>query len=200
MGEFIRYVSDDNFILDGSIKDNLTCYIQNRKKGEDKDDSELLTLEDTYEMFNLDFIDSLGDALDTPIGNASLSNKQLRLINIARAFIGSPEIVLLNQPFKFLSAHEKNKVSEVLEKLSKNVLILMIGDPYEIQTENTIYLKLDNYNIVPTEKKAAKYKSTFTWKKSKLPSKINKDDRMAVSNIKGAIFKKIERKDNKNES
>ena len=69
----------------------------------------------------------LGSELDPGISVESLSTGDCQMVVIARAMLGAPEILILDEPTSSLSQYEKEKLNKVIKRLkNKGVSIIYI--------------------------------------------------------------------------
>ena len=105
-------------------------------------DDDLVISKETLEKVVKDL--SLEDLIDMPVSN--LSNGQTRRARIAKALLGSPEVLLLDEPFMGLDPPTLLRLSPLLEGLAKEskprlVLSLRPQDPIPDWITHLIYLK-----------------------------------------------------------
>ncbi|GIO25319.1 multidrug ABC transporter permease [Oceanobacillus sp. J11TS1] len=118
----ISYVSQDTPIMEGSIKGNLLYGIK-REVSE-------IDIFDVLKRSNLDsFVSSLSKGLDTEVGERGirLSGGQKQRIAIARAIIGNPKILLLDEATAHLDGQSEALVQEALNELMKGKTTIIIA-------------------------------------------------------------------------
>lgn len=85
-----------------------------------------------------DTVNALADSLKlhamANLALSKLSAGQLRMVGIAQALLGSPPLVLLDEPTKGLDLHEKQRVFGLLRRVQHNSLIILSSHiPEEIE-------------------------------------------------------------------
>lgn len=117
----IAVVFQDNFLFDGTIRDNV-------KIGKpDATDEEIMTSLDM--AYLTDFIKSQKDGLDTRIGERGvmLSGGQKQRVAIARAFIKNAPIIILDEATSALDNKSEVVVQKAIENLMKNRTVFVIA-------------------------------------------------------------------------
>lgn len=123
----IWYLQQEPQIFDASIRDNLVYGID-REVGE----SEMIqALRDAAADF---VIDDLPDALQTIIGEnwLLLSGGERQRIAIAKLFLQSPRIIILDEPTAALDSLSEARVTEALHRLSRGRTLITIA--HRLQT------------------------------------------------------------------
>ena len=137
----IGYVSQETFIFNGSIKDNIT--FGNEYSMEEIEDASKLA--NTY-----DFIQEFPEKYETPVGDrgVKLSGGQKQRIAIARAMIRKPEILILDEATSSLDNVSEKIVQEAINEVSQKCTTLIIAHRLStIMNADIIYL-LDKGRIV----------------------------------------------------
>lgn len=120
----IGYVSQENAMMSGTIKENL-CY--------GLPDTEQPTEERLWEVLEMayakTFIEQLPSKLEEEIGErgAKLSGGQRQRINIARAFLRDPKILMMDEATASLDSQSEKIVSQALNKLMKGRTTFVIA-------------------------------------------------------------------------
>lgn len=120
----IAYVSQENAMLSGSIRDNLTYGLENASDLSDQ------RIWQALEMAYADnFVKNLPDQLATEIGERgmNLSGGQRQRINIARAFLRDPKLLMLDEATASLDSQSEGVVQEALEGLMHGRTTLVIA-------------------------------------------------------------------------
>ncbi len=137
----IGVVFQHNPMFDMSIKDNL---ILNR---EDIDED---LIWDVLKRTDLeDFVKSLPSKLDTQIGvrGLKLSGGQRQRLAIARAMLGKPDIILLDEATSSLDSVSEQQIGEALKELLKGKTSLTIAHRLTTILSSDRILYLDNGQI-----------------------------------------------------
>lgn len=211
ISSFVRYVPEESFLLDGSIRDNLNCHLNPLSNNLVRDNEKFISIEKASEYFGLNsIVRDYPEEYETRITDDSVLKSDVRLINISRAFVGNPKIVLIEFPFKNLSQDEIVKIINSFNELKKDILILIISNSEFFNSENAEILKLENSQIIPAFEEARNVKTASVEKIShyKTSSKFsddadtkNKDNennngagKSTFRKIKGAFFRKVKPK------
>tara|TARA_Y100001958_G_C21229155_1_gene554703 strand:- start:1285 stop:2457 length:1173 start_codon:yes stop_codon:yes gene_type:complete len=123
----IGYVSQSNFIIGDTIKNNILF-------GRDKitDDQINVALE-TVKL--KEFIDFLPNKLNTEIGTLGdrLSGGQRQKINIARALVKDPKIIILDEATNALDINSEENFLSVINNIKKDKIIIFIAHSKKIE-------------------------------------------------------------------
>ena len=130
----ISYGTQLPFLESASIKENITFGTQKKLR----DFENLLEILDFQEFYKQNKDHHIGD------GGLSLSGGQKQKINILRALVRKPDILVLDEPYAALDTKTKTKLSAYLLQYSKeNLLIIVSHEPVlgagiKINLENTV--------------------------------------------------------------
>ena len=141
----IGWVAQESYIFGVSIRENITM-------GRDFSDEEIKNI---CHLVNLDkFIESLPQRYETLLdATQKLSSGQKRRLGLARALIGKPKILLLDEPMENLDIYNEELIQNVLSNLKHQVTVLIIGHRLQtlLRADNLIYLEagkvVDNTKI-----------------------------------------------------
>ena len=117
----IAVVFQDNFLFDGTIRENILLGNEEAKEEE---------IQKAVQMACLDeFIKTLKDGLDTQIGERGvlLSGGQKQRIAIARAFLKNAPIVILDEATSALDNKSEAVVQQAIENLMQDRTVLIIA-------------------------------------------------------------------------
>ena len=117
----IGYVSQTNFIIGDTIKNNILF-------GRDEiNDDQIDVALDTVKL--KEFIDLLPNKLNTEVGTLGdrLSGGQRQKINIVRALVKDPKIIILDEATNALDANSEENFLKVINNIKKDKIIIFIA-------------------------------------------------------------------------
>lgn len=138
----IAFVSQNTFLFQGTIKENLVAGTPDR------------SMEDIVEAAQSaqihDFIASLPQGYDTPVGElgSSLSGGQRQRLSIARAFLKDAPILLLDEPTSALDSETELALRQSLDKLANGRTTIVIAHRLATVVGADQILVLENGRIV----------------------------------------------------
>ena len=119
----LGYVSQNIFLLDASLKENIAF-------GEKKEKINYEKLNMAIENSNLkDFVQNLADGIDTNIGErgSKISGGQIQRIAIARELYRNPSILFLDEATTGLDYETEKKIFESIKKLKNKMTIIIVS-------------------------------------------------------------------------
>lgn len=131
----IGWVAQEPYIFSASIYENITL---GRNFSKDK-------VQEICRLVNLDdFIKTLPLQYDTLLNSAvKLSSGQKRRLGLARALLGSPKLLLLDEPMENLDVYNEELIQQILKRLKGKVTVLIIGHRLQtlVNADKLIYLE-----------------------------------------------------------
>lgn len=123
LSNLIGYVPQQTFLIDGSIKENITFGIP-------ENEINWAQLDRAIKVAQLEkFIHELPKGLETPIGEngVKLSGGQRQRLGIARALYHDPEILIMDEATNALDSATENEFNESLLGLMREKTIIIIA-------------------------------------------------------------------------
>ncbi|MDU1591925.1 MAG: ABC transporter ATP-binding protein [Streptococcus anginosus] len=121
LSSLISYVSQDNFLFDLSVRENIRI---GRKDASDEEIEEIAKKSGCH-----DFIMSLSNGYDTVVGEGGghLSGGERQRISIARAMLKNAPIVILDEATSYIDPENEGIIQEALGNLVKGKTLLIIA-------------------------------------------------------------------------
>lgn len=130
----IGYVTQDPFMLNASILDNVTLY---------REISEEQVVSSLKKAHAFEFVSNLHEGINTIMGESGtmLSGGQRQRIALARALAGTPDILILDEATSALDNESERIVQEAIEELGKDITVIIIAHRLStIRKVDTIYV------------------------------------------------------------
>lgn len=133
----ISYVSQNNFLFNMSIKENLLIGNPNATENE---------MIEAIEIANVkEFIENLPNGLDTiaGIGGTKFSGGEMQRISIARAILKNAPIIVLDEATSFTDPENEEKIQEGINKLIEGKTVFVIAHRLStiIEADNIVVLE-----------------------------------------------------------
>lgn len=140
----IGWVAQEPYIFSAIISENITL----------GRDFNLKEIEHICQLVNLDeFIKSLLQGYDTEITSAmNLSSGQKRRLGLARALIGRPKLLLLDEPMENLDVYNEKLIQRILSDLKNKVTVIIIGHRLQTLKNADELIYLQQGKLVDSEK------------------------------------------------
>ena len=134
----IGYVAQDATLIDGSLRDNLIFGLEKHVEDED-----LLKILETVAM--REFVESLPNELNTLVGERGtlLSGGQRQRLNLARALVTNPEILVLDEATSALDVETESVITKSIESLKLNRTIIVIAHRLStvLNADNIVFMQ-----------------------------------------------------------
>lgn len=140
----IGWVTQEPYIFSATISENITL----------GRDFNLKEIEHICQLVNLDeFIKSLPQGYDTEMTSAmNLSSGQKRRLGLARALIGRPKLLLLDEPMENLDVYNEKLIQRILSDLKNKVTVIIIGHRLQTLKNADELIYLQQGKLVDSEK------------------------------------------------
>ncbi|TCS61348.1 ATP-binding cassette domain-containing protein [Varunaivibrio sulfuroxidans] len=120
LASWMGYVPQESVLFAGTIRDNVA------KRMPGASDEEIIKAATEAGVHH--FIIDMPDGYATEIGEAGarLSGGQRQRIAIARALVGDPPVILLDEPSSHLDRHAEQELRNTLKKISKDRTVIVV--------------------------------------------------------------------------
>lgn len=183
--DYIHYASETAFVMEGTIKENLTCLVS--KNSADNNFAGFMDYKEVSKLLGFDdIVKGLPNGYNTLIAPKTdlLSLEELKLLSIVRVFVGNPRVILLDQPFLGLRKKYKENIIKLLQSIAKDKIIIISTQEKELSKRLVLNIEDEKISTLTVE--------AFEDASKDLQNKIYGDD-MDPSETH-ALFRRIFRK------
>lgn len=141
----VALVSQDAHLIAASVHDNIAFFRPGIEREAVVSIAEAVGL---HELFS-----SMPNGYDTVIGPATLdlSGGQRQRLNIARALVGRPSLLVLDEPTSALDAESELWVHRAITEYAREALVVIISHRESIHALTTATVTLENGRLVASE-------------------------------------------------
>lgn len=143
---YIHYSGANYFVIEGTVKENLNCFLSSNE--EESSFAGFIDYKTVCKMFGLDeIISKLPNGYNTIIDSKTdlLSQEELKLLSIARVFVGNPKIMIFDHPFLGLRKVYKDKLLEALRSFATDKIIIIATVDRDV--DQSIVVNIENGKI-----------------------------------------------------
>ena len=132
----ICYIPQEDFIVNGSIEDNVLLYEKGKNNIRSALNDAMLSEYDNGETHNI---------CD---GGISISGGERRRIMLARAFMTNASVIILDEPTTGLDSNTEKQVIKNIKKRFKDRLVIIISHSEEVLKSGDIRLRMADQNLI----------------------------------------------------
>ncbi|MBI4722831.1 MAG: ABC transporter ATP-binding protein, partial [Candidatus Stahlbacteria bacterium] len=138
----IGILLQNKFIFSGTVEENIFYPVKNYNRD--------AIIEASKKAYAYDFIMQLPDGYNTKIGEGgvTLSDGEAQRIALARVFLQSPKIVLLDEPTSFIDLNTEAKIQQSLLIFKENASVIIIDHRVSTMKIADKIFRLDEGKIV----------------------------------------------------
>jgi len=156
----IGYISQDIFLINGTIEDNIRFYNKNTTNDEIKSAAKMANIYDFIQELPNKFLSQIGDR------GLLLSGGQKQRIIIARVLAQKPKLLILDEATSALDNESELKIQKVIENLKGKITTLTIAHRLSTIMNSDKIIVLDNGKIleINTPTNLLKNKDSYFYK------------------------------------
>ncbi len=142
------YVPQGNFLFSGTIYENLTFFIDERKRKVTEEE-----VKNALDTACAEFVYALPKGLETKLGEGGegLSEGQQQRLNVARAILSGRPILLLDEATSALDGETEEKLLENIRRLQNKTCLIVTHRPAALAVADRI-LRVEDGKITEIEK------------------------------------------------